>query len=88
MMVYLAVVGVTALLSFVLTPMARMLGVRARVYTPTRKRDMHREPIPKLGGAAMAIAVIIAMGLGSLVPFYPEYIKLPCWVYWQPSLSS
>ena len=69
MMVYLAVVGVTALLSFVLTPMARMLGVRARVYTPTRKRDMHREPIPKLGGAAMAIAVIIAMGLGSLVPW-------------------
>ncbi|HIW46929.1 MAG TPA: undecaprenyl/decaprenyl-phosphate alpha-N-acetylglucosaminyl 1-phosphate transferase [Candidatus Yaniella excrementigallinarum] len=77
MMVYLAVVGVTALLSFVLTPMARMLGVRARVYTPTRKRDMHREPIPKLGGAAMAIAVIIAMGLGSLVPFLSGIYQAP-----------
>jgi len=77
MMVYLAVVGATALLSFVLTPMARMLGVRARVYTPTRKRDMHREPIPKLGGAAMAIAVIIAMGLGSLVPFLSGIYQAP-----------
>lgn len=77
MMVYLAVVGVTALLSFVLTPMARMLGVRGRVYTPTRKRDMHREPIPKLGGAAMAIAVIIAMGLGSLVPFLSGIYQSP-----------
>ena len=38
MMVYLAVVGVTALLSFVLTPMARMLGVRARVYTNPQTR--------------------------------------------------
>ena len=34
---------------------------------------MHREPIPKLGGAAMAIAVIIAMGLGSLVPLSGIY---------------
>src|SRR5699024_12593996 len=59
------------------TPMARMLGVRARVYTPTRKRDMHREPIPKLGGAAMAIAVIIAMGLGSLVPFLSGIYQAP-----------
>jgi len=77
MMVYLAVVSITALLSFVLTPMARMLGVRGRVYTPTRKRDMHREPIPKLGGAAMAIAVIIAMGLGSLVPFLSGIYQSP-----------
>ena len=47
MKVYLAVVALTALISFALTPMARMLGVRGRVYTPSRKRDMHRRPIPK-----------------------------------------
>src|SRR5690625_5987674 len=69
MKVYLAVVAITALISFALTPMARLLGVRARVYTPTRKGDMHREPIPKLGGAAMAIAVIVVMGAASIVPF-------------------
>lgn len=77
MMVYLAVVAITALLSFALTPVARMLGVRGRVYTPTRKRDMHREPIPKLGGSAMAIAVVIAMGLGSLVPFLSGIYQAP-----------
>ena len=77
MKVYLAIVAITALISFALTPMARMLGVRARVYTPTRKRDMHREPIPKLGGAAMAIAVIIVMGTASLVPFLAGIYQAP-----------
>lgn len=77
MKVYLAVVVLTALLSFALTPVTRMLGVRGRVYTPTRKRDMHREPIPKLGGAAMAIATVIAMGLGSLVPFLSGIYQAP-----------
>jgi len=77
MKVYLAVVAITALISFALTPMARMLGVRARVYTPTRKRDMHREPIPKLGGAAMAIAVIIVMGAASIVPFLAGIYQAP-----------
>lgn len=77
MKVYLAVVAITALLSFALTPVARMLGVRGRVYTPSRKRDMHREPIPKLGGAAMAIAVVIAMGLSSMVPFLSGIYQAP-----------
>src|SRR5699024_6160368 len=77
MMVYLAVVAITALLSFALTPVARMVGVRGRVYTPTRKRDMHREPIPKLGGAAMSISVVIVMGLGSLVPFLAGIYQAP-----------
>lgn len=77
MKVYLAIVAITALISFALTPMARMLGVRGRVYTPNRKRDMHREPIPKLGGAAMAIAVIIVMGAASIVPFLSGIYQAP-----------
>ncbi|GAA4474059.1 MraY family glycosyltransferase [Enteractinococcus fodinae] len=77
MKVYLAIVALTALISFALTPMARMLGVRGRVYTPSRKRDMHREPIPKLGGAAMAIAVIIVMGAASIVPFLSGIYQAP-----------
>ena len=77
MKVYLAIVAITALISFALTPMARMLGVRGRVYTPTRKRDMHREPIPKLGGAAMALAVMIVLGAGSLIPFLSGIYQAP-----------
>lgn len=77
MKVYLAVVALTALLSFILTPIARWLGIRARVYTPTRKRDMHREPIPKLGGSAMAIAVILVLGAASLVPFLSGIYTAP-----------
>lgn len=77
MKVYLAIVAITALISFALTPMARMLGVRGRVYTPTRKRDMHREPIPKLGGSAMALAVMIVLGAASLIPFLSGIYQAP-----------
>lgn len=38
---------------------------------------MHREPIPKLGGAAMAIAVIIVMGAASIVPFLSGIYQAP-----------
>lgn len=77
MKVYLAIVAITALISFALTPMARMLAVRGRVYTPTRKRDMHREPIPKLGGSAMALAVMIVLGAASLIPFLSGIYQAP-----------
>src|SRR5690625_7875407 len=77
MKVYLAIVVITALISFAVTPMARMLGVRGRVYTPTRKRDMHREPIAKHGGSAMALAVIIVIGAASLVPCLAGIYQAP-----------
>lgn len=69
MRAYFLLFVVTAVISFVLTPVVRVVGIRGRVYTPTRKRDMHREPIPKLGGVAMLTAVVIALGIGSTIPF-------------------
>src|SRR5699024_7326491 len=77
MLVFLAVVGACALQRSVLQQTARMLGVGARVYTPTRKRDTHRDPIRKLGRAAMASAVIIVMGFGALVPFLSGIYQAP-----------
>ncbi|WP_136089788.1 MraY family glycosyltransferase [Auritidibacter ignavus] len=69
MKVYLLLLLVTAALSFVLTPLVRLIGIKVRAYTPARKRDMHRDPIPKLGGVAMAVSVIITLGVAGTIPF-------------------
>lgn len=69
MKVYLLLLGLTAVLTFLLTPVVRRIGLRSRVYTPLRKRDVHREPIPKLGGLAMVVAVVVVLGVASTMPF-------------------
>ena len=57
MRAYLVLVVVTAVACGALTPLMRRLGLGARVFTPLRQRDVHRHPVPKLGGVAMAAAV-------------------------------
>lgn len=81
MKVYFGLFILTAVLSFVLTPAVRFLGVRGHVYTPVRKRDIHREPIPKLGGLAMALAVLIGLGIASSVPFLDGIFLIPEPIY-------
>ncbi|QCU78420.1 undecaprenyl/decaprenyl-phosphate alpha-N-acetylglucosaminyl 1-phosphate transferase [Citricoccus sp. SGAir0253] len=69
MRAYLLLLVLSALVSFALTPAVRVLALRGRVYTPRRQRDVHRQPVPKLGGVAMLAGVLAALGVGAMVPF-------------------
>lgn len=69
MRAYLLVAAVTALTCLALTPWVRRVGVRARAYTPHRDRDVHRAPVPKLGGVAMVAAVLAGLAVAGTVPF-------------------
>ena len=69
MRAYLVLVMVTAVACGALTPLMRRLGLGARVFTPLRQRDVHRHPVPKLGGVAMAAAVLVGFAVGGIVPF-------------------
>ena len=69
MRAYLVLVVVTAVACGALTPLMRRLGLRAHVFTPLRQRDVHRHPVPKLGGVAMAAAVLVGFAVGGVVPF-------------------
>lgn len=69
MKVYLLLLGLSAVISFVLTPAVRRLALAGGVYTPQRQRDVHREPVPKLGGVAMIAGVLVALGIGAMIPF-------------------
>ncbi|WP_378089052.1 MraY family glycosyltransferase [Citricoccus sp. GCM10030269] len=61
--------ALSAVVSFAVTPAVRMLALKGGVYTPQRQRDIHRAPVPKLGGLAMIAGVLVALGLGATVPF-------------------
>jgi UDP-GlcNAc:undecaprenyl-phosphate GlcNAc-1-phosphate transferase len=69
MRAYLLLLALSALVSFVLTPAVRVLALKGRVYTPRRQRDVHRRPVPKLGGVAMLAGVLAGLGIGAMVPF-------------------
>ena len=76
MRAYLVLVMVTAVACGALTPLMRRLGLGARVFTPLRQRDVHRHPVPKLGGVAMAAAVLVGFAVGGVVPFPVSYTHL------------
>ncbi len=54
--------GVSMLLSFLLTPMVKRLAYRiGAVDVPKDKRRMHNHPIPRLGGLAIFVGFVIAV---------------------------
>lgn len=69
MRAYLLVTAVTAVTCALLTPVMRRQGVALAAHTPPRRRDVHRAPVPKLGGVAMAAAVLVGTALAATLPF-------------------
>lgn len=69
MRIYLFLLLVAAAVSFLTTPVARLLARRAGAMTAVRDRDVHDAVTPRLGGLAMFAGVVVAMLLASQVPF-------------------
>lgn len=53
----------TFLLSIILTGWARFLGKKFKILAIPRARDVHKEPLPRIGGLAMAASFILAVFL-------------------------
>jgi UDP-GlcNAc:undecaprenyl-phosphate/decaprenyl-phosphate GlcNAc-1-phosphate transferase len=69
MKVYLLLMLVAVVTTYVLTPPLRRLGLRVLGAAPLRSRDVHVRPIPKLGGVAMCVAVLLGLALASQLEF-------------------
>jgi UDP-GlcNAc:undecaprenyl-phosphate GlcNAc-1-phosphate transferase len=65
---YLATAGIAAIVSFGLSMVIWKLSTRYRLYPKIRERDVHTRPTPRLGGIAMFMGVVAAVGVGSLLP--------------------
>lgn len=65
----LALVGLTAaIVTFFATGAVRVLACRLGAVAYPRERDVHRRPIPRMGGLAMYLGVVCAVFLASQLP--------------------
>ena len=65
---YLLVGLTTAVVTFLLTGMARILALRTGAVAMPRERDVHRAPIPRLGGVAMYGGILGGVLLSHQLP--------------------
>src|SRR5690606_3654065 len=69
---YILVIVVTALVTFLTTWLVWKLSLRFRIYPQIRSRDVHQRPVPRLGGVAMFLGIMLAFGVASQL----EYLRL------------
>lgn len=72
MRVYLLVLLIAAVVTFLTTPLARWVALRTGAMTAVRARDVHSTPTPRLGGLAMFLGLAVAMVFASQMPFLEQ----------------
>ncbi|MCR8670712.1 MraY family glycosyltransferase [Agrococcus sp. HG114] len=67
-MVFLLITAVAAIVTFVASRVVLRLALQHGIHPPVRERDVHSRPTPRLGGVAMCIGVVAALGVAALIP--------------------
>jgi len=67
---YLIVFLVAACVTFGLTPLVRRLAVRFGAIDEPSDRKLHVVPTPTMGGLAMWVGFLVAMGVSRFLPFF------------------
>ena len=67
---------VTGVMSFAILRVSH----RYRLYPAIRERDVHTRPTPRLGGIAMFVGIMIALGIASVIPFFRVVFANPATV--------
>ncbi|MDQ1546571.1 MAG: UDP-GlcNAc:undecaprenyl-phosphate/decaprenyl-phosphate GlcNAc-phosphate transferase [Actinomycetota bacterium] len=65
---YALTVAVAAVVTWALSMVILRLSHRYRLYPKIRSRDVHTQPTPRLGGVAMFLGVVVAIGSAWLIP--------------------
>ena len=69
MKVYLLLAAIAMALTILLTPAVRWVCLRFGIVPALRGRDLQKTPIPRLGGIAMTISLIVTMLVASRIPY-------------------
>lgn len=75
MRVYLLVVAIAALTTYLAIPTVRRLARRVHAVTPLRDRDVHSVPTPRLGGLAMFLGFAVALLVAWRTDFLEEVFQ-------------
>jgi len=74
--VYLAILVVSALVTYLATPVMRHLAIRLGAVTAVRARDVHAVPTARLGGVAIFLGMAAGMVVASTVPFLSRVFEV------------
>ncbi len=69
MKVYLALLVIAALVTYVATPVMRHVAISVGAVTAVRARDVHVVPTARLGGVAVFLGLAAGLGVASTIPF-------------------
>jgi UDP-GlcNAc:undecaprenyl-phosphate GlcNAc-1-phosphate transferase len=72
---YAVVFAIAALTTLLLTPLVRRLALRSGAIVPPNPRGVHTKAVPTLGGAAMFVGFLVAMGVASRIPQFREMFE-------------
>ncbi len=72
MRAYLYVMLVAAAVTYLMTPLVRLMARRLGAITPVRDRDVHKVPVPRMGGTAMFAGVAAALVAAANMPFFAK----------------
>ncbi len=66
---YVLVLIVAAAVTYLATPFVRSVAVATGAFTPVRERDVHKTPIPRLGGVGIYIGFVAAALVARALPY-------------------
>ncbi|MDZ5078639.1 MraY family glycosyltransferase [Nesterenkonia sp. HG001] len=69
MIYFLIVLTISAVVTYAVTPLVRTVALTLGVYTPVRDRDMHRQTLPRWGGAGMFLGMVVGLAAAAAVPY-------------------
>jgi UDP-GlcNAc:undecaprenyl-phosphate GlcNAc-1-phosphate transferase len=72
---YAIVFAVAAGVTYVMTPLVRRVAVRVGAVVYPDERRVHTAPLPTVGGSAMFVAFLVAMGVAALLPGFKAVFK-------------
>ncbi|MCL1900436.1 MAG: undecaprenyl/decaprenyl-phosphate alpha-N-acetylglucosaminyl 1-phosphate transferase [Promicromonosporaceae bacterium] len=72
MRVYLLLMLIAAAVTYLSTPIARMLARKTQAISAVRARDVHVRPTARLGGLAIVAGIVVAVLIASHMPFLSD----------------
>ena len=78
---YVLVAGISGAVTLGMSVLIWKLSHRYRLYPAIRARDVHTRPTPRLGGIAMFLGILVAFGIGSLLPPFELVFSQPGQVF-------
>jgi UDP-GlcNAc:undecaprenyl-phosphate GlcNAc-1-phosphate transferase len=79
---YLLVAVIAAVVTFLLTPLARAIAIRIGAVALPRDRDVHAVAIPRMGGVAMFCGIALALLTASKLPSLRTSFEAPLAMPW------